>query len=241
MSTATSGPSAINFLLKYNLAAVVADSPLERHFYVNAKTLSTSLFLNIDLFFINVLMKIWRFLLKASCSLSPQTHTRLFRSHMHSPKDRTYQALKQSSWSCNDNHQLLHKLGNEGNLGALGSLVGLWRAEHHLMVLAVNSSFLYVSCWTRRNHQFSNHNSAPKAWLSQGRQWSQLIQGCQVTYSFSITTDSFYHARDISKALFALYHLSVILDTMCFYFIFKNEKRNTDFFNFTFHTILTSR
>lgn len=87
-------------------------------------------------------MRICSFLLKAFCSLSPQTHTRLFRSYTHSPKDQTYQALEQPSWSGNDNHQLLHKLGNEGNLGALGSLVGLWRAEHHIMVLAVNSSFL---------------------------------------------------------------------------------------------------
>lgn len=173
--------------------------------------------------------------MKALCSLSPQTHARLFRSHMDSPEDQTYQALKQPSGSRDDNHQLLHKLGNEGDLGALWSLVGLWRAEHHIMVLAVNSSFLYVS------HQLSNCDSAAKARLSQGRQWSQLAQGCQVTYSFSITTDSFYHARGISKALFALYQLSIILDTMCFYFIFLNKKRNTDFFNFTSYTIATSR
>lgn len=37
MSTATSGPSAINFILKYNLAAVAADTPMERYFYINAK------------------------------------------------------------------------------------------------------------------------------------------------------------------------------------------------------------
>lgn len=154
---------------------------------------------------------------------------------MHYPKDQPYQALKQPSWSCNDNHQLLHKLGNKGNLGALGSLVGLWRAENHIMVLAVNSPFLYVRCWTQRNHQLSNHNLAAKACLSQGRQW------CQATDSFSITTDSFYHARDVSKALFVLYHLSMIIDIIRFYFIFTNEKRNTDFPSFTFHTVLTSR
>ena len=37
MSAATSGLSAINFILKYNSAAVAADSPLERYFYINAK------------------------------------------------------------------------------------------------------------------------------------------------------------------------------------------------------------
>lgn len=50
-----------------------------------------------------------------------------------SPKAQTHQALQQPSWSRYDDHQLLYQLGNKGNLGALGSLVGLWRAAHHIV------------------------------------------------------------------------------------------------------------
>lgn len=186
------------------------------------KTLSTSFLNNTDLFFHECFDESLKLSMEALYFLYAQTHTTLFRSYMHSPEEQTYQALKQSSWSCNDNHQLLHKLSNEGNLGALGSLVGLWRAERHIMALAVNSSILYLRYWTQSNHQLSNCNAEVKARQSQGRQWSCLIQGCQVTYSFSIATDSFYDAREISKAVFALYHLSIMLHRMCFYFIFKN-------------------
>lgn len=38
MLTATSDPSAINFILKYNLAANAAVSPLQNYFYINAGT-----------------------------------------------------------------------------------------------------------------------------------------------------------------------------------------------------------
>lgn len=37
MLPATSGPSAINFILKYNLAADAADSLLENYSYINAE------------------------------------------------------------------------------------------------------------------------------------------------------------------------------------------------------------
>lgn len=37
MLTATSDPSAINFILEYNLAPNAADSPLENCFYINAE------------------------------------------------------------------------------------------------------------------------------------------------------------------------------------------------------------
>lgn len=37
MLTAASGPSAINFILKHNLAADAADSPLQNYFYIKAE------------------------------------------------------------------------------------------------------------------------------------------------------------------------------------------------------------
>lgn len=90
-------------------------------------------------------MSMLRTLWQALCPSSPLLHSPL-QSLPSLCQAHTHQALEQPRWPGDDDHQLLHQLRDEGDLGALGSLVGLWGAQQHLRVPALNSEFLCLTC-----------------------------------------------------------------------------------------------